>query len=498
MKKRKGFTLIELLAVIVILAIIALISTPVILNVIEDSREKANKNSVYGLIHAAELYYAENMVDGNISFDENGNKDILNELKVSGKKPKSGFVKINDKGQIAVGTIYDDTCYVKDFDSDKVKQGDLSNCEYVTPPNKPVLYDNMVAIEINESGIITVANISNNSWYNYDLKKWANAVVLNDGSKPSVGSTIPLEDIKQMYVWIPRYKYSDITEVNKPFNIKFISKTEKGHTAFSLLNSDDTYSEISGIWVGKFEIASDYKIVPNVNSLYGATLKTINTGITNNIKPDIGEELHMIKNTEWGAISYFTHSKYGICNENSCNTKVQNNNYIDSTLTIMTTGCGGDDTKVTGVCPDENKWTSTNGKGASTTHNITGIYDMAGGRGEYVLSGMYGSTDEQTRKIDTAMSNFTDQDIEKMSPSTIDKYNYGSSTRDISRQIPGDATGPTAGWDDDLRNFVSNSNSWFSRGGSMTGGVTSGIWSYDMEAGNGNNYLTSRVTIFGK
>ena len=41
-----GFTLIELLAVIVILAIIALIATPIILGIINDAREKANERSV--------------------------------------------------------------------------------------------------------------------------------------------------------------------------------------------------------------------------------------------------------------------------------------------------------------------------------------------------------------------------------------------------------------------------------------------------------------------
>ena len=38
---KKGFTLIELLAVIIILAIVALIATPIILNVIEDARKSA-------------------------------------------------------------------------------------------------------------------------------------------------------------------------------------------------------------------------------------------------------------------------------------------------------------------------------------------------------------------------------------------------------------------------------------------------------------------------
>ena len=44
--KNKGFTLIELLAVIVILAIIALIAVPILLNVIEKSRDEANERSI--------------------------------------------------------------------------------------------------------------------------------------------------------------------------------------------------------------------------------------------------------------------------------------------------------------------------------------------------------------------------------------------------------------------------------------------------------------------
>ena len=44
--KKKGFTLIELLAVIVILAIIALIATPIILGIINDARKESNERSV--------------------------------------------------------------------------------------------------------------------------------------------------------------------------------------------------------------------------------------------------------------------------------------------------------------------------------------------------------------------------------------------------------------------------------------------------------------------
>ena len=56
--KNKGFTLIELLAVIVILAIIALIATPVILGIIEDSRVAAKKESAKLVLSSAKLAYS--------------------------------------------------------------------------------------------------------------------------------------------------------------------------------------------------------------------------------------------------------------------------------------------------------------------------------------------------------------------------------------------------------------------------------------------------------
>ena len=50
----KGFTLIELLAVIVILAVIALITTPIVLGIINDAKEAANLRSVEAYAKAIE------------------------------------------------------------------------------------------------------------------------------------------------------------------------------------------------------------------------------------------------------------------------------------------------------------------------------------------------------------------------------------------------------------------------------------------------------------
>lgn len=55
--KNKGFTLIELLAVIVILAIIALIATPIIIGIINDARAEAKIRSAEAVIHAVETSY---------------------------------------------------------------------------------------------------------------------------------------------------------------------------------------------------------------------------------------------------------------------------------------------------------------------------------------------------------------------------------------------------------------------------------------------------------
>ena len=49
-----GFTLIELLAVIVILAIVALIATPVILGIINNVKDESNKRSIENYIDAVE------------------------------------------------------------------------------------------------------------------------------------------------------------------------------------------------------------------------------------------------------------------------------------------------------------------------------------------------------------------------------------------------------------------------------------------------------------
>jgi len=61
---KKGFTLIELLAVIVILAIIALIATPIVLNIIEESKKNTTLRSAEMYLDAVELSVSSSILKG--------------------------------------------------------------------------------------------------------------------------------------------------------------------------------------------------------------------------------------------------------------------------------------------------------------------------------------------------------------------------------------------------------------------------------------------------
>ena len=89
---KKGFTLIELLAVIIILAVIALIATPVVLNVVENATNEARKNSVRGYADSVRLSYAEEIL-------KNTGKPLkeLATLKTQGQEVDCEYVKYDDK-----------------------------------------------------------------------------------------------------------------------------------------------------------------------------------------------------------------------------------------------------------------------------------------------------------------------------------------------------------------------------------------------------------------
>ena len=125
-KKKNAFTLIELLAIIVILAIIAVITGPIILNIIENSRKGAATDCAYGYKDAINKYYVQELSDNNqlklngtytvtngtlTPSDENttfGDENVTSlPIQVSGTVPSSGSLTYSNnvltKGWLVIG-----------------------------------------------------------------------------------------------------------------------------------------------------------------------------------------------------------------------------------------------------------------------------------------------------------------------------------------------------------------------------------------------------------
>ena len=117
MKDKTGFTLIELLAVIVILAIIALIATPIVLNIISDTKENSRLRGAQFYVDAVEQAVTREMLKDvnfkpsicNIENDGNllcGNKSI--KVDVNGETPKDGIIAFEEGKIIDITLITND------------------------------------------------------------------------------------------------------------------------------------------------------------------------------------------------------------------------------------------------------------------------------------------------------------------------------------------------------------------------------------------------------
>ena len=100
---------------------------------------------------------------------------------------------------------------------------------------------------------------------------------------------------------------------------------------------------------------------------------------------------HLMKNSEWGAVSYLSQSKYGLDGTNIVINNVNLNNSTKSVYAV--TGCASSTADASAVSTTigalNNRtqsgvyvWTQKNGTAASSTGTIYGIYDMSGGTWE--------------------------------------------------------------------------------------------------------------------
>ncbi len=206
----------------------------------------------------------------------------------------------------------------------------------------------------------------------------------------------------------------------------------------------------------------------------------------------------MMKNTEWGAVAYLSHSKYGINDEVRIN---NNSNYITGYASTdeadQSSYPGTSGTASTVTLP----YNTETGYKATTTGNITGIYDMSGGAWEYMA----------------AYSGVGPSGLTAVELSTYEKYfdiyPSNSSTSTWNNRILGDATGEMGpfyyyasraddfrfhnNWSADVSNFILSASPWFRRGGGNSNGFLSGQFAFLRYTGGGDSF-TFRLVLATK
>ena len=207
--------------------------------------------------------------------------------------------------------------------------------------------------------------------------KWANTIT-SDGS---------------MFVWIPRYAYKitkgyhtneagtievafidtnnrflngeNGTIITDPSKVTYTNGVQNEwlvHPAFTAsAENGGGFGEIAGLWAGKFETTGTKENVSVKPGLSSLRSNSINDEYQMAIKATFGEskdlKSHMAKNSEWGAILYLAHSKYGI-----------NGQEVEKKEDGFITGGSENVSEI-----------FTNNVKKSTTYNAYGIYDMNGG-----------------------------------------------------------------------------------------------------------------------
>ena len=273
MKNTKGITLVALVITIIILLILAGISIQVITNtgLFEKAKEAKKQNEISSIKEQIqlELYAKQSEKAGEITeYDLRSIIEKYGTVNYEENKTTIKGITTNNGYEISILDIY-----TGELSKEKlVADGTWQDTKKV---NSPELLTGMTPIkftepEDNKEGTTVQTTYTDENWYNYTEKKWANAET-KDGS---------------MWVWIPRYAYR-INSSTQTCDIVFLigttdnyydtdgklqsakrqtKKDEKidtttGYTVHPAFTDESNIGfanggwdkELSGIWVAKFE-----------------------------------------------------------------------------------------------------------------------------------------------------------------------------------------------------------------------------------------------------
>ncbi len=498
---------------------------------------------------------------------ESGKEKVVTIL-VHNKSREDIFITIGTRGGFSYNRIEDielkaDETAIKNM---------ISSCQ--THPvlgdnsgaNVPELAKGMIPVVYSEKEKSWEVANTLNDWYDYDQQEWANAVtVKEDGTRPReyyqcapIGTNIPLEDINTMWVWVPRFSYTIKGSYGKQeagrtttpsqalpgeIDVKFISKEtiENGSAQYTdsvneTWRTPDGFTfdhkQLSGFWVGKFELTgnatgscenescdiSNLTIKPNELSKtnldvtgFFFTVRSMQKsknpyGFDETSQNTIN--IHMFKNSEWGVVAYLSQSKYG---------KYGNNLYQGAEKQVKINNCSqyktgigattqNEASSATSCTNPENLYDGKYGMSASTTGNITGIYDMSGGSFDYVMGILADENGFPRCGNNPWGSRFTGKkcndsgvciDFEGIPFPDVKYYDlYKTSNPALACDgvCFGHALSETSGWYGNGVAFANSNIPWFYRGGENLN-KNSGVFFYSGAHGSGSNNRSTHAIL---
>ena len=402
-------------------------------------------------------------------------------------------------------------------------------------PNAPKLVEGLIPVVYDEEKASWVKANTTKQWYNYYNQEWANAVTVVEKTtnqetghnrdyyqKAEAGTPINMDDINTMWVWIPRYEYKFTSmSQDQEIGINFISSTAKEstqsleykvHPAFTFDNK-----ELDGFWYAKFETSSEEQKFSEGEANSSSLTPIIKPGVTSwryinisnafyvalNMTSDgkiakygfkSGEvDTHMSKSNEWGAVAYLSHSRYG---------KYGNDDYEFNDKEVYINNCSSYITGIAGNTASDgqsaetcktNTYETIQGQKASTTGNITGIYDMSGGAWERVM----GVLDNGSGKLTTALSGFVEGESGNKIPDSKYYDLYGSSIETACSDgvCYGHALSETSGWYGDYHNYLTVAHPWSRRGSDYDDGTYAGMFTFAITRGGPDVWDSFRLVL---
>ena len=553
MKKQKssGITLIALIITIIVLLILASVSIATLVGengIVTKAREAKENTEIASIKEQIQMDIFGKQVENQGKITDENLKEILEKYgTLSGEEKiiEKTLTTKEGKYEIKVAEIYNGET-IKDMpsrpydlaetiggaNSPDISGFNIENTHYVT-------WGTTAPYQINDTSTIDTAPPT--GWSNYNEKEWANVKTTGGGNDC-------------YWVWIPRYAYcitggyhsntANTIEIkflkgtsNQPIdgsNITISNRSGSGnwnvHPAFTN-EGNGGFGELRGIWVAKYEASSSnvsestltsdlattgggnvsnlqVRVRPNVTSWRGINVNNIFTvcrNLTakgNSLENTNRLNSHMMKNTEWGAIAYLSMSVYGK------NGEVWNNPYYNNTTNYspITGLCGnasnGKDKGTTNIS-DTVRYNEAGGGNASTTGNVYGVYDMAGGAWEYV-AGIYKGTTSDNLGNNTNRSNLWDSSNSKY----VDQYTettgsqstyYGNTNKygDAVYETSSSGNSETGSWDSSGSYFPDSSYPVFGRGGHASAGSFAGVFAFSNGTGETIAYRSFRPVVLG-